>query len=155
VPLSRQRWALSARAARRFSSSTLRLFERLYIDSWGIKASTTDAELLFDVTDTVRIWPHLRFHAQSGADFWKIAYAAQRDVASNTITIPALRAGDRELGPMLALTFGGGARFTFGEKKEYGLALKADVIYTRFLEHLYILQRFGYFGATSFEMEFE
>jgi hypothetical protein len=155
VPMNRQRWAVSARAARRFASSTLRAEERLYIDSWGLKASTTDARYLVDVTDTIRLWPHLRFHAQSGVDFWKIAYPVTRDVAGNRVTVPALRTGDRELGPFLSLTLGGGGRFAFGEKKDWALTLTADVIYSRFLDHLYILQRFGYFGATTLEVEFE
>jgi hypothetical protein len=155
VPMSRQRWAVAARAARRFSSSTLRAEERLYIDSWGLKASTTDAKYLVDVTDTMRLWPHLRFHAQSGVDFWQLAYPVTRDPATNSLKVPALRAGDRELGPMISVTFGGGARLGFGEKKEFGLTLTADVIYSRFLNHLYILQRFGYFGATTLEVEFE
>lgn len=78
-----------------------------------------------------------------------------RDVTNNTVTLPAFRAGDKELGPMLSVTFGGGARLAFGEKKEYAVSLAAEMIYSRFLNHLYILQRFGYFGATTFEVEFE
>jgi hypothetical protein len=154
VPLERYRYAIGAFAARRFSASTLRLSERLYIDSWGLKASTTDAEYLIDVTDTIRVSPHFRFHGQSGVSFWQLAYAAARDQTTNSLKLPAFRAGDKELGPMLGLTLGSGARFELGEKKEYAVSFKAEMIYSRYLNHLYILQRFGYFGATTLEMEF-
>jgi hypothetical protein len=154
VPLERYRFAIGAFAARRFSSSTLRLSERLYADSWGMKASTTDAEYMIDVTDTLRVSPHFRFHGQSGVSFWQLAYAVTRDSATNSLTVPMYRAGDKELGPMLAVTLGSGGRIELGEKKEYGLSLKAEVIYSRYLNHLYILQRFGYFGAAAFDVEF-
>lgn len=155
APTNRQRWAIAARAARRFSSSTLRLEERLYIDSWGLKASTTDARFLIDATDTIRVWPHFRFHGQSGVDFWQLAYAASRDTSANTLGVPAYRVGDKELGPMIAATFGGGGRLAFGEQNAWGLTLTADVVYSRFLNHLYILQRFGYLGAATLDVEFE
>ncbi|HZF47080.1 MAG TPA: DUF3570 domain-containing protein [Polyangiaceae bacterium] len=154
VPMSRQRWAIAGRVARRFSSSTLRLSERLYIDNWGLKASTTDAMYLVDVTDTVRVWPHFRFHGQSGVSFWQLAYPVARDQENNTLTVPPNRVGDKELGPMLAATLGSGGRLEFGEKKEFALSLTVEVVYSRYLNHLYILQKFGYFGATAFEMEF-
>lgn len=45
LPLSRQRYAGSLRVAHRFAKakSTLRLDERLYDDSWALKASSTDS----------------------------------------------------------------------------------------------------------------
>lgn len=153
VPLERLRFAIGALAARRFSSSTLRVSERLYIDSWGLKASTTDAEYHIDVTDTLRVSPHFRFHGQSGVGFWQLAYGVTRDAATNTLTMPAYRAGDKELGPMLAVTLGSGARIELCNK-ECALSVKAEMIYSRYLDHLYILQRFGYYGATAFEVDF-
>ncbi len=155
VPLSRQRFALAGRIGHRFSSSTIRADERLYVDSWGVKASTTDVKFLYDISDKLRVWPHLRFNAQTGADFWQRAYTVQRNSLLNLTALPSLRAGDRELGPMFALTAGGGVRYEFGEKKEFAFQFTGDMIYTRFLDHLYILQRFGYFGASTFELEFE
>lgn len=154
LPTDRQRWAVAGRIAHRFSSSTIRAEERLYMDSWGLKATTTDSSFLVDLTDAIRVWPHIRFHAQTSVDFWRLAYAAA--ISDNgDLTIPALRTGDRELGPMLSATLGGGGRFAFGPAGRWGLTVTADFIYSRYLEHLYILQKFGYFGATTFEMEFE
>ncbi len=154
LPLSRQRFAIAGRYARRFSASTLRMEERLYADSWGLKASTTDARYYYDVAKDLRIWPHFRFHAQTGASFWRLAYTADTSI-TGAHQVPALRTGDRELGPLLGLTGGFGARLSFGETKNWGLGVSGDVVYTRFLNTLFILQRFGYFGALTLEVDVE
>ncbi|MRG96780.1 DUF3570 domain-containing protein [Polyangium spumosum] len=153
LPLSRQRFALAARYARRFSASTLRAEERLYADSWGVKATTTDLRYLYDVGKNIRVWPHFRFHAQTGAAFWQLAYVAERTPTG--LQVPALRTGDRELGALLGVTGGLGTRIAFGEAKNWGLVASGDVIYTRFLNTLFILQRFGYFGALTLEVDVE
>jgi len=153
LPLSRMRFAVAGRYAHRFTSSTLRVDERLYVDNWGLKATTTDMRFLFDATKSLRLWPHLRFHGQTGVSFWKLAYVAEQTPTG--LQVPALRSGDRELGPLLGLTGGAGARIAFGETKNWGLTFTGDVIYTRFLDTLYILQRFGYFGALTLEVEVE
>src|SRR6185369_6662291 len=41
LPLSRTRYVASARLAHRYTSSTLRMDERVYTDSWGLKATST------------------------------------------------------------------------------------------------------------------
>ena len=153
LPLTRQRYALAARLAHRFTSSTLRLEQRLYVDSWGLKASTTDGRYIIDATKDLRAWPHLRVHVQEGVDFWQLAYVAKR--TSSGLEVPFYRTGDRELGPMFALTLGAGGRLAFGAEKSWGLSATFDFVYTRFLDHLYILQRFGYFGATTLDVEFD
>jgi hypothetical protein len=153
LPFTRQRYALAGRIAHRFTSSTLRLEERLYIDSWGLPASTTDARFIVDASKDLRAWPHLRVHAQGGADFWQIAYVAKPTPTG--LVVPFYRTGDRELGPLVALTLGAGGRLQFGKEKNWGLSATFDFVYTRFLDHLYILQRFGYFGATTLEVELD
>src|ERR1019366_9001004 len=40
LPLSRRRFAVSARLAHRFESSTIKLDERFYADTWALVAST-------------------------------------------------------------------------------------------------------------------
>ncbi len=153
LPTSRQRFALAARYARRFASSTARAEERLYTDNWGLKASTTDATYFIDVTKDLRVWPHMRFHMQSGVDFWKLAYVTT--LTSKGGTIPVFRTGDRELGPLWSLTGGGGVRLALDDEGAYALIASADVVYSRFLDHLFVLQRFGYFGQTTLEVEFQ
>lgn len=153
LPTDRQRFALAGRFAHRFSTFTFRGEERLYIDSWGLKASTTDITFPIDFGDHVRLWPHLRAHFQTGTDFWALAYAAT--VTPAGVTVPALRTGDRELGPLIGVSAGAGSRFMFGADNNFAITLAGDFIYTRFLDHLFILQRLGFFGALGAELAFE
>jgi tetratricopeptide (TPR) repeat protein len=153
LPVSRKRFALAFLIAHRFSSATFRVSERAYFDSWGTKATTTDLKLYYDIIKEFRIWPHVRFHAQSAADFYQLAYVAER--TADGVKIPPIRTGDRELGPLVGVTFGGGARVEFGSQNQYGLMTSGDVAYTRFLEHLFVKERWGFFGALNFDAEFE
>ncbi len=155
LPTNRQRWAVAGLIAHRFASSTFRAEERLYIDSWGLKASTTEGQFLIDMNDRMRVWPQARFHAQTAASFWQLAYAARLNPNGTGYTVPALRTGDRELGPLVGVTLGGGIRYALGEKKNWAISFTGDVVYTRFLQHLYLLDRMGYFGATTLEVDFE
>jgi hypothetical protein len=153
LPTERQRYALAGRIAHRFSSSTIRIEERLYADTWGIKATTTDGRYVVDVDQSWRVWPHFRGHLQSAVNFWQLAYTSTR--TPQGLQVPELRTGDRELGPMLGLSAGGGIRYAFGEEKNWALTLSGDAVYTRFLDHLYILERLGVFGALAAEAEFD
>jgi hypothetical protein len=155
LPTNRQRWAIAGLLAHRFSASTIRAEERLYVDSWGLKASTTDLQFLVDLNERLRIWPAARFNVQSAASFWQLAYPAAPSKKDGTITLPALRTGDRELGPLYGVTLGGGVRYAFGEKKGWALSVNADVVYTRFLDHLFLRDRLGLFGATTLEIDLE
>ncbi len=154
LPDDRKRFAIAAQVAHRFNSSTLRASERLYADTWGLKATTTDIKYMVDVLKELRVWPHLRFHAQSAASFYQLAYAASYNL-DGTVSIPALRTGDRELGPLVAATLGGGIRYDFGARRSYGVSFNGDVVYSRFLKQLFAKDRWGYFGALGFEAEFE
>ncbi|NUP12124.1 MAG: DUF3570 domain-containing protein [Polyangiaceae bacterium] len=152
LPTERYRFALAAKIAHRLESQTLRLDERLYLDTWGVKATTTDAMFLVDV-DRFRFWPHVRFHAQTGADFWQLAYPVRQEAGQ--IVLPNFRTGDRELGPLLSVYGGGGFKVHLGENKNWSVGFSGDVIYTRYLDHLYILERIGAFGALGAEVEVE
>ena len=154
LPTDRQRYAVSGRVAHRFESSTLRVDERLYIDSWGVKASTTDSMWFFDAGEQFRLWPHIRFHAQTSADFWQLAYPVIEDTQGQLV-LPNFRTGDRELGPFIGLSLGGGARVALGEAKNWGLTLSGDAVYNRYLDHLFILERWGGFGALGVEVDIE
>ena len=110
LPTERNRYALTGRLAWRGSSTTLRLEERGYIDTWGEAASTTDARFFIDVTSRITLWPHARFNLQNGVNFWRRTY-----VANDIHDLPALRTGDRELGPLRTLGGGGGLRWALGK----------------------------------------
>jgi hypothetical protein len=158
LPTSRQRYAIGARFAHRFSGATLRVEERLYDDSWAVKATTTDARYVLDLGRRLEVWPHVRFNVQTGANFYQLAYSATVDQATGQLVVPLYRTTDRELSPMLSLTGGGGLHFllTGSEAKtQYGLTFQADTMYSKYFNSLYITQRTAVYGSLGFDAEFE
>jgi hypothetical protein len=157
LPDTRQRYALTGRLAHRFSGSTLRLEERLYGDSWGLLASTSDARWLFDIGRRFVVWPRARVHFQGAADFWERAYELRPD-ASGRLAPPEIRAGDRELGPLATFTGGGGVSCDLGRvpgPRAWVLSLSGDGILTRFRDAIYLRQRTALFTALSIEARFD
>jgi hypothetical protein len=147
LPLSRDRFALTARLAHRFTSSTLRLDERFY----------TDIRYVVDVGRRVSFWPHARLHLQTPVKFWQRAYETHWN-SDGSWDVPLYRTGDRELGPLRALTGGAGIRINVGSSKNpaaWALGLRGDVIYTSFLDDLYATSRLGGFAALSLDAVFE
>jgi hypothetical protein len=153
LPLERQRYALTSRLAHRFDTSTIRLEERVYWDTWALVASSTDARWIFDLSRRVSIWPHARFHVQDGVSFWQKAYVSGPAPGWN---LPEYRTGDRELGPLWTTTGGGGLRFYLGKNADprtVSLSFTADGMYTSFLDDIYLTQRTGVLGAIMVEGE--
>ncbi len=152
LPLGRERYALTGRLAYRFSSSTLRAEERLYIDSWGQPASTTDLRYLVDVSRRVRLGPHLRFNLQGPVSFWQRAY-----VTTGINDVPALRTGDRELGALTTVTAGGSVRWAIGPRGDvdaWALGFSLDLAYTDFFDALYVADRTAALAAFTVERNF-
>jgi hypothetical protein len=158
LPRERDRFSIGARINHRFSSGSLRVEERLYTDSWGIKASTTDAKYFHDLGDHLRVWPHLRYHVQSGTSFYKLAYpAAIEDVDAPPLQLFTFRTGDRELSPMMTITAGGGSRIALTTEKasvQYAIIVAGEVMYSRYFRSLYITARTAVYGSLGFEAEF-
>jgi hypothetical protein len=149
LPLARDRYALWGRYLQRFRAATLRLEERLYTDTWNLRASTTDARVLIDRGERWQWRSHLRFHVQSPVSFWNRAY---------TLTdagVPALRTGDRELGPLWSATGGAGLRWHRGKPSPDGYTVGADVdlTWTSFLDDLYIGHRIAGLLTVSWETD--
>jgi Protein of unknown function (DUF3570) len=157
LPRARDRFSAGARINHRLSSGTLRVEERVYVDNWGIKASTTDAKYFHDLGDHLRVWPHLRFHGQTGASFYRIAYPALLDVDNVPLQVFTYRTGDRELSPMVGLTIGAGARIALTTEKasvQYAIVVSGEVLYNRYFNALYIKSRTAVYGTLGFEVEF-
>ncbi len=154
VPDTRQRYALSGHLAHRFKSSTLTLFDRMYGDSWGVLATTSDLRYVVSLGERWWIWPHFRFHLQSGASFWKRAYVGR--VESGLVTAPDLRSGDRELSPLWSATLGPGIRWGLGdvEPRDRSLVLELEATRTRYSDALYVRQRWAGFAVVQFEARF-
>jgi hypothetical protein len=154
LPLSRDRFALTARVAHRFEASTLRLEERVYRDSWGLLASSTDARWIFDLGRRFAVWPHARFHVQEPVSFWQLAYVSAPAPAWN---LPEYRTGDRELGPLWTAEGGFGIKWYLGhaaDPSQWALQLTADEMYTAFLDDLYLSNRVAGLAALGLEGAF-
>jgi hypothetical protein len=151
LPLARDRFALSLRLAHRFGVSTLRLDERLYADSWALAATSTDARYLLDLGRRFELGPHLRVHAQKAVNFWQRAY-----VLRSGFDYPALRTGDRELGPLVGLTCGWTFRVGLAERtnpRAWSLGLDLNLTETRYLDDLYVRGRLSALGVVSLEAQ--
>lgn len=152
LPLERERGALTGRLAWRLSSSTVRVEERVYADTWGLRASTTDLRWLFDVGERVILWPHVRFHLQNGVDFWQRAYSA-RDAHD----LPALRTGDLELGPLNNLGLGGGLRLSLGKsgrRDDVVFTSSVDGTRTSYADAIFVKERYRVLVVTALEVAF-
>jgi len=150
LPLERDRFALTAKLVRRFRRSTARLEARVYADSWSLLALTSDARYLVDVGRRVTLGPHVRYYVQSAVSFWKLAYD------SRAADVPALRTGDRELGPLMNLTGGGSARLAVGSRTHpdaWIVGTHLDVTYTAFFADLYITRRLSTLAAVTLDAQ--
>jgi hypothetical protein len=157
LPTTRDRFALTARLAHRFTSSTLRIAERVYRDTWGLTASSTDIKFIFDAGSRVSLWPHARLHLQTPVAFWQRAYTA-RFTSGGQWDVPALRTGDRELGPLRGLTGGAGMQIKIGPEAspaDLKLTLQGEAIWTNYLDDLYVTQRISGLGVAALEAVFE
>lgn len=158
LPTSRDRGAIGVRFAHRITpNATLRLEQRVYRDTWDLTATTTDARYVMDVGRRLRAWPHARFNAQTGASFYQYPYTARLN-SDGSIELPLFRTSDRELSPLLTFTLGGGARVALtpaDSKVQFGLSVAGDVMYTRFLQALYVTQRTAVYGTLGVDAEFD
>ncbi len=156
LPTERDRYAIAARFAKRLGTTTLRLEQRFYNDTWSIKASTTDARYVMDLSRYFRVWPHLRVHAQTAANFYQLAYSAQVD--NSGITLPLYRSSDRELSPLVTITGGGGTHIALTgpeSKTQFGISVQGDAMYTRFFNALFVTQRTAVYGSVILDAEFD
>jgi Protein of unknown function (DUF3570) len=153
LPTERQRWALDGRLLHRFTSSTLRVDQRFYADTWGLKATTTDARYFADVSPRVRLGGHARLHAQTSVSFWRLAYVATE--TSQGPRVPALRTEARELGKLYTPTLGMDLRWALDHSGRFAVTFAADLGYTKFIDQLFIDHRVSFLGSTLFEMDIE
>ena len=145
VPLTRARYSLTFRVAHRFLAATLRRAERVSDDTGGLIAATPDVRGLGAASRRLELGPHARLHAQTSVDFWQLAY-----VVRPGFDYPAYRTGDRELGPLVELTFGGSLRVGVGPASapmKWALGLDLNATYTRATsDDLYVTERIATLG---------
>jgi hypothetical protein len=153
LPLARDRYAVTAKLAKRWERSTTRVSERLYVDSWGLKASTSDLVWLFDWNERSWIGPHVRVHTQLPVVFWQRNYEVTFN-PGGTWVFPALRTGDRELGSLTTLTLGAMTRLNLGslfDVGEWALTGEVNGMFTHFYDALYVTNRLA--GLVSVGVE--
>jgi hypothetical protein len=93
----------------------------------------------------------VRFHAQLPVTFWQRAYTL-----GPNFDFPAIRTGDRELGPLVNLTGGARLRIRLGPSanpEAWVLGFDLGVTTTQYLDDLYVKQRLSALGATSLELQ--
>jgi len=143
LPLTRQRYSLTARFGYRFAHATLRADERLYADTWNLHATTTEVRYIADLSRRWTAWPWVRFHAQTPVYFWNRAYIA-RFGPDGIFDLPQYRTGDRELGPLYNVGLGAGASYGIGSSENPSsvtVQLHGGMIHTEFLDDLYVTAR--------------
>lgn len=155
LPKERDRVAAGVRLVRRIGSTTLRLEERLYADTWENKSTTTDLRWLIDATSRFTVGPHVRYHLQTGAGFFQRIYRAE---LQPQIIVPKFRTTDRELGPFSAITGGGSMYWRLSaEEASVGWMLygSADGLFDFYSSSLYIKSRQALYGTIGVEAVFE
>lgn len=154
VPETRRRFTLTGDWARRGAHHTLRVNERLYSDSWGLHASTSDLSWLLDVSSRLTLAPRARFHVQSSVDFWQRAYVAELGGAE--LAVPSLRSGDRELSALWTASLGFGSEWrtqpAYGQGWAFGALI--ELSFTEFLDALFIEQRSSALAVLTVERAF-
>lgn len=154
LPSERDRYALTGRIAGRLHHITLRVDERLYRDSWGLWASTTDLRAFFDLGTRWLLQPHLRVHSQSSIRFWQRAYEAT-EAADGSRQPPRYRTGDRELSRLDTWTLGIAAklRLTQPPQSPWFLQAQLDAAHTHFWDALYVNERWSLFSLLGLSAE--
>jgi hypothetical protein len=112
-------------------------------------ATTTDVRFLFDLGDRVETGPHARVHVQSAVSFWERAYTL-----GPGFDFPALRTGDRELGPLFNVTGGWTLEIAVGraaDPRSWLLGFHLSATSTQYLDDLYVTQRISALGGVSLE----
>jgi hypothetical protein len=156
LPLARDRYAIGARFVSHLPFGTLRLEERLYHDTWDQNATTTDVQYIMEFFRRLRAWPHFRFNAQSGANFYRLAYTSL--VSNGSVIIPTYRTTSRELAPSVAGTVGAGARFAINRpeaRTQYSVYAQGDILFSDFEDSLFVTHATAFFGTVGFDTEFQ
>ncbi len=112
---------------------------------------------MLDLGRHLELWPHLRFNAQNGANFYQLAYSAITDQSGNLV-VPLYRTTDRELSPLVSATGGGGAHYLLSSpdaKTQFGISLQGDAMFTKYFNSLFITQRTAVYATLAFDAEFD
>lgn len=91
---------------------------RYYWDDWGITAHTADLHYRFELPGRSYLQPHLRYSAQTAADFYHHSLV-------NTAPVPAHASADYRLGDMVTTTYGLKLGLPVGKSGEFSLRVES------------------------------
>lgn len=145
-PASRKRSVLYSKLAHEFvNGDNLHVSYRYYSDDWEIDAHTMDASYRFNFKNQHYVQPHLRFYAQTAADF----YVRTLPIGQ---ALPAYVSADNRLGEMTSYSIGAKYGLPLGE---YGsLRFRLDYINQSF-DNAVIDSNEAIVFQVSFKNEFE
>ncbi len=141
------------RVIHRFHGATLRVEERFYGDSWGIRVLVDGrAAASFDLGTRVVLGPTARLHAQTAAGFYRRAYAS-----NGAGDVPVLRTGDRELGALVGISAGAAGRVGIGRDADpmaLAIGFYTDGTLTELADALYVERRYSILTAVTVDAKF-
>lgn len=155
VPGQRLRIAFFSRISRRIGDATFVAAERLYLDDWGLGASTSELKYIRQLGPRWSWLLSARGHVQSSVYFWERAYTSS--LSSGGLVVPRYRTGDRELSALWVATLGLGLRYGLGPASNptrSALGIQLDESATRFLNTLYLDGRWAHLALLQLESEF-
>ena len=140
VPDRRIGHAFGARLVQHLApiDGSLRLDYQLYVDDWSVTSHVAEAMVKATLTDGVRLAVYGRGYVQTGAFFWRRAYAVQ-----DADRIPRWRTLDRDLSPYWSVT--GGARFEWAAG-DFGGYVDGAAMLTRWDDFLLLEERVAVIG---------
>ena len=117
-PDSRLRQNLYWKYVYHLPRDVVHLAYRYYWDDWGITAHTLDLRYRFELPGRSYLQPHLRYSAQTAADFYHHSLV-------NTAPVPAYASADYRLGDLVTTTVGIKLGLPVGKNSEFNLRVES------------------------------
>ena len=114
---------------------------------------------IMDLARHFRVWPHARFNAQTGANFYQLAYSADGRSQDTSRAIPTYRTDDRELSPLVIAHRAAAARASASalrRRRRNTASRSRGTSCTRsYFDALFITLRTAVYGSLGFDAEFD
>jgi hypothetical protein len=98
-PSTRLRSSILANSVYHLSKDILYLSYRYYGDDWDVRSHTADARMRFEMGGSKYLQPHVRYYAQTAANFYAPALVTDAP-------LPSYASSDYRLGPLRTATIG-------------------------------------------------
>lgn len=98
-PGTRERTSILSSSVYHFERDVVYLSHRYYHDTWGVRSQTIDGRYRLELTEGRYLQPHVRYYAQTAADFYTFGLHSGDD-------LPESASSDYRLGDMRSATVG-------------------------------------------------